>query len=450
MRSPRLNARSTVADGAPGARTEALAKALAPLGGHEETRSNVARYLARADAPTREAIARELLGEAAPNGNGSSAPESDATASQAFHDLRLLGLDLQGLALAGKPTRQVRAILRGIQGKAIELETELDPATEIAVRTLAAVDDAPPQDLELGMFEPEGPTCIYGPGGTGKGSTVAWTVAERLKLGRRSLIYDPENRPKEWARRLSGLGVDRSDVPYLQPKDLPRGLLGQPLWGVAPYLGKYAAAAGADRIYIDSILAGMNIGEDRLKADAQAPYLYVSAMDALGIPSVSIGHTPRGTPEGDPYGSVSWVNAMRLTWLGNLAEGEGHHVRWRPRKRNERGHIPAFLLHFSYEGNTLRSVTRSDDEENTREWLKAALRAAPRTVEELAEELVEEMEDPSPAALERAKARLRQALARMKREKLAAKVGEKRGSPWKLVDDWRLVDLSRRGERDQG
>jgi hypothetical protein len=39
---------------------------------------------------------------------------------------------------------------------------------------------------------------------------------------------------------------------------------------------------------------------------------------------------------------------MRLTWIGTRAEGDGHRVRWRPRKRNERGHIAGVLLTVGY------------------------------------------------------------------------------------------------------
>ena len=237
-------------------------------------------------------------------------------------------------------------------------------------------------------------------------------AGEILGLGMRPMIYDAENRPKEWSRRCEGLGIPRESVAYLQPKDLPRGLLGQPLWNIVPYLGTVRRHAGADILFVDSILAGMNVGEERLKSDGQAPYLYVSALDTIGIPSVSIGHTSRATPEGDPYGSVSWVNAMRLTWLATPAEGDGHRVRWRPRKRNERGAIDAVLLHFHYaDGKTLSSVDRADDDLNTRTWILAALAKSERTVEDLADELAEELDDPTPAVIDRTKSRLRQALA---------------------------------------
>ena len=299
-------------------------------------------------------------------------------------------------------------------------------------RTLADISDEPPADLVLGMLE-HGPNCFYAAGGTGKGSTGAYLVRELQRIGMKSMVYDPEGGPREWARRTSGLGVDRSQVVYLQTSDLPTNLMGRPAWDIAPHLGKVARATGADILFIDSILPAVGVGEERLKSDAQAPYLYVAALDALGIPSVSFGHPPRGTPEGEPYGSVSWVNTMRLTWLGTSAEGDGHKVRWRPRKRNERGHISGVLLTFEYEGNVLRDVVRDDDEETTREWLLVALLREAKAVEELAEELAEESpREVTGAEVERIKARLRQALGRMKLDGMAVKQTTKRNSPWML------------------
>ena len=295
-------------------------------------------------------------------------------------------------------------------------------------RTLADIPDDPPAELLLGMLE-DGPNLMYATGGTGKGSTGAWMAGELLAIGLRPMIYDAENRPREWSRRVSGLGADRSEVVYLQPADLPRTLIGKPLWDVAPHLGKVAAAAGASVLFIDSVLPALAVGEDRLKSDAQAPYLYVAALDALGMPSVSFGHPPKGQPEGEPFGSVAWVNAMRLTWIGSRAESSAHQVRWRPRKRNERGHIPGVLLTFDYgPDGRLASVAREDDEASTRDWLLASLVAGPRKVTDLADELADESDEHvTEDGLRRIKERIGKSLRRLEREGAVAKDGGKGG-----------------------
>jgi hypothetical protein len=303
----------------------------------------------------------------------------------------------------------------------------------LAWRTLADIDDSPSGPLLLDMLEPDGPTMIYGPGGLGKGMTLAWMIGELQELGIRPLIYDAENRPREWARRTSGLGVDRSGVVYVQPSELPPELRGEPLWTVAPYLGRIAQAAECGIVFVDSVLAAMNVSEDRLRGDAGAPYDYVGALDALGLPSVSVGHTPKGSPDGDPYGSVSWVNAMRFLWHGSQAAGDGHRVRWRPRKKNERGRIAPVQLVFQYgEDNRPCRVDREDDENATRDWVTTQLMTGPATVEDLAEAMAAEGEDYSRAEVERYKNVIRGQLHRMKRTELVHRTGQHRGAPWAL------------------
>ncbi len=295
-------------------------------------------------------------------------------------------------------------------------------------RTLADIDDTPPAPLLLGMLEPDGPNLMYASGGTGKGTTAAWMIGELLLSGVASMIYDAENRPREWARRTSGLGIDQRRVVYLQPRELPRGMAGRPMWDIAPHLGLVARAAGVGVLFIDSVLPAIGVGEERLKSDAQSPYLYVAALDELGLTSVSLGHPPKGQPEGDPFGSVAWVNAMRLTWLGSQAEGDQHRVRWRPRKRNERGHIAGVLFTFEYgDDGRLCGATVMNDEESTRDWIMAALVAGPRSMADMAEEVWSETDGASSGELDRIKERLGRMLRRMARDGAVSKDGGKGG-----------------------
>ena len=194
----------------------------------------------------------------------------------------------------------------------------------LAYRTLADIDDAPPGPLLLGILEPDGPTLAYAAPGVGKGMSCAWAITELQREGLRPAIYDAERRPREWSRRVQGLGGDRSGVVYIGPEDLGPRLAGRPLWESAGAIGQLMTAAGADLLIVDSILPAVGVGEERLRSDAQAPYLYVQALDALGKPSLSLGHPPKGQPEGEPFGSMAWVAAMRMTWLGTRAEGDGH------------------------------------------------------------------------------------------------------------------------------
>ncbi len=83
-------------------------------------------------------------------------------------------------------------------------------------RTLADMPDDPPGPLLFGMLE-DGPTLAYAAPGVGKGTTGAWMAIEAQRAGMLPLIYDAERRPREWARRVSGLGGDRSRVVYMEP-----------------------------------------------------------------------------------------------------------------------------------------------------------------------------------------------------------------------------------------
>lgn len=351
--------------------------------------------------------------------------------SQLSEDELIAVLDAAGIPIAANLVEQTPA------ERVDAWITKTKPPIHASWRTLADIPDDPPAEMLLGMIEPDGPTLLYGSGGVGKGTTGAWMACELQTIGLIPMVFDAENRPKEWARRVSGLGGDRSRVIYLQPADLPSRLLGRPLWDIAPHLGTIVKASGADLLFIDSILPAVGVGEERLRSDAQSPYLYVQALDALGIPAVSFGHPPKGQPEGEPFGSVAWVNAHRLTWLATKAEGDGHLIRWRPRKRNERGFIAGILLTVDYgeDGRPCR-VIRQDDEATTREWLMAALGSGPRGVADLAEELAEEGDEHiTEDGLRRIKERLGRTLRRMEREGAVDKDGG-RGGPrvrWSLI-----------------
>ncbi len=284
-------------------------------------------------------------------------------------------------------------------------------------RTLADISDDPPGPLLLGMLEPAGPTLAYGAPGVGKGTTGAWMIVEAQRIGLLPVIFDAERRPREWSRRVAGLGGDRSKVVYIEPADLGPKLAGRPFWEIAPAVGRIVKAAGGDLFLLDSLLPASGIGEERLRSDAQSPFLFVAALDGLDVPSLAFGHPPKGQPEGDPFGSMAWLAAFRMTWLGTKAEGDGHRIRWRPRKRNERGHIPGVLLTVGY-GDDGRpcSVVRVDDEESTRDWILAALVSGPRGVADMAEDMLTETDSPTIGEVDRIKERLARALNRMRHE----------------------------------
>ncbi|HSW43082.1 MAG TPA: AAA family ATPase [Patescibacteria group bacterium] len=350
--------------------------------------------------------------------------EAGAAETRARHDAQLAGL-----GPASRAAHEAACPL--CIARALPVPEPAGPSW----RTLADIPDTAPGPLVLGMLEPDGPTLAYAAPAVGKGTTAAHVVCELQKLGLRAAIYDAERRPREYARRVSGLGGDRSRVVYIDPGDLGPKRAGAPLWDKVPAIGRIVKAAGADLLIVDSILPAVGLAEDRLRSDAAVPYMCVAALDSLGIPSLTFGHPPKGQPEGEPFGSFAWVAAFRLTWLGVRAEGDGHRIRWRPKKRNERGHIGGIVLTVTY-GDDGRpcAVERADDEEGTRDWLLAALVHGPRSVAELAEELLAEYEDAAPGELDRAKERLGAALNRMRKQGWVERLGTSgRGVRWQLA-----------------
>jgi hypothetical protein len=302
-------------------------------------------------------------------------------------------------------------------------------------RTLADISDDPPRELLLGMLDPDGATLAYAAPGAGKGSTGAWLATELSKMGRRVAVYDAERRPREWSRRVSGLGGDRSSIPYFGPADLGPRYAGVPIWDAIERIAYVVRETGSDVLIIDSVFTCLNLDERRLLNDPSVPFAYEGAISTLGIPVLSFAHPPKGQPEGEPFGSFAWVAAHRLTWLGVRLAGEEHQVRWRLRKANERGHVPGILLRFGYgDDSRLVSAVREDDDESTRDWIIGALRDEPKTVSELATLEAEELgEYLSSEATERAQARLGKAVYRLKEKGWLSKAGKDgRAQKWAL------------------
>jgi hypothetical protein len=286
------------------------------------------------------------------------------------------------------------------------------------------------------MLDPDGRTLAYAAPGAGKGSTGAWLATELARIGRRVAVYDAERRPREWSRRVSGLGGDRSAVTYFDPSDLGPRYAGIPMWEAIDRIATVIRETGSDVLIIDSVFTCLNLDERRLLNDPSVPFAYEAAISTLGIPVLSFAHPPKGQPEGEPFGSFAWVAAHRLTWLGVRLPGEEHQVRWRVRKANERGHVPGILLRFGYaDDGRLATAVREDDDESTRDWILGALRDGPKSVADMVGLESEELGDYlTSEAAERAKARLAKAVYRLKREGWVCQAGKDgRAQKWALA-----------------
>jgi hypothetical protein len=238
----------------------------------------------------------------------------------------------------------------------------------------------------------------------------------------RAAIYDAEARPREWARRLAGLGADRAGVRYIAPVDLARPLRGRPLWDIADALRDTLAADGVDLVIVDSAIRASALADDRARSDPGAPFTYVAALETVCRVPVSLGHPSRGNPDGDPFGSYAWVAAHRLTWHGRRESGGQHRVRWEVRKANERPDtIPAVGLTFEYRDGLLVAVSRTDDDEDTATWVLARL---PGTVADLVDAWMEDHDEPD-AARQVLTERIGRALRRLRSREVVDRAGRR-------------------------
>ena len=284
-------------------------------------------------------------------------------------------------------------------------------------RTLADVPDDPPRDLLLGMLEPDGPTLAYAAPGTGKGMTGAWVAVAAQRTGMRPCIFDAERRPREWSRRVSGLGGDRTSVVYMEPSDLPARCRGRPLWECAGAIRDIVRAAGGDLLLVDSVLPAVGLGEERLRSDASVPFRYVSALDFDRCPIAVVRPPAEGSAR---------RRAVRLVRVGSppcdsrgsapAAKGADTSSAGARRSVTSEAISPA-----SFSPSTTASTVdharsfRADDEESTREWLLATLADGPKTVAAMAQDLYETLESPSANEVDRIKERLSKSLNRMKK-----------------------------------
>lgn len=176
------------------------------------------------------------------------------------------------------------------------------------VKRLSELDRSPAPPLLLDRLDPLGPTILYGPGGIGKG-VLASSWASRLQQAeRRVLILDYEDHPEEWARRVHGLsGEDAMDilhVPALRE-------WGGAIWMHSESVREFVESEGITYLVIDSAVMAC-AGTD--PSSPEAPSLYSSGLQAIGVPSLTLAHVNRAHDARYPFGSVFWHNLARITW----------------------------------------------------------------------------------------------------------------------------------------
>lgn len=111
------------------------------------------------------------------------------------------------------------------------------------------------------------------------------------------MIIDAEGHPGEWARRVEGLGGDRSQVAYWQHM------------GGALVLEDYSGLV--DMIVVDS--AAYFTGEDGHDEWAAPALALQRQAVAAGVPMLVLAHVSKSQPE-KAYGSGYWHNVPRASY----------------------------------------------------------------------------------------------------------------------------------------
>ena len=234
----------------------------------------------------------------------------------------------------------------------------------------------PPQ--LIGPFlDPEGPTMIYGPGGTGKGLTACVLLAGLVQSGHRVLVLDYENHPGEWGRRIRAMGLAPYDLlrnihyrsPYSPDWNGPKGTIGN----VAEAVREECDRLGITYVVIDSYLA--STGADAAMGGLNGAAEYFTALTTIGRPSLTIAHVTGDTkrfPE-KPYGSIHVKTQCRETWAMEAGENDAETEDLMPRlgkrpvnlelrntkKSTDEKHRPVFINFLSPRGQPDRRGPRT-------------------------------------------------------------------------------------------
>lgn len=255
----------------------------------------------------------------------------------------------------------------------------------IGSRTAAdLLSDGAPDQLAGVFLTPEGPTILFGRGGTGKGVLACWFTKQLVEAGHVVMLLDYEGHEREWGSRLRGFGLTEDQLHQVHYR--------------APYAPDWTAQAGALSVVADAVREDCeHLGVSYLIVDSysvatsngdtmggeQAAREYFTGLSRIGRPSLTIAHVAGSSERfaDRPFGSVFVHNLARETWaVGKVgedpdepteAEVYGPHVvalELRNKKSNGRPTAAHQFITFSFyadgsiEASTEQPVTRVADE----------------------------------------------------------------------------------------
>jgi hypothetical protein len=260
----------------------------------------------------------------------------------------------------------------------------------LGAHVLSGISTDPPEPLLIGRLDPEGHTILYGTGGVGKGTLAASWANGLLEDGKRILIVDYENHPSEWARRIFGFGAGNLAARILHVAPLtaawggPRGAI----WVQAEMLRELALQFEADYLFIDSIVTAC-AGADPMKPESVSAY--TGALEYIGLPCLSLGHTDKAENLRYPFGSIFWHNLARMTYS---LKADGATVILQHRKHNNYEREPTRKVEVAWNDAGMPvNVDETLYAEDLARRISSALVGRALTVREICDRLDEEADE---------------------------------------------------------
>jgi hypothetical protein len=216
------------------------------------------------------------------------------------------------------------------------------------IKKLSQADRTPPPPLILNRLDPSNASLLFGPGDIGKGTLASYWITGLQRLGHRILLLDYESHEEEWARRIWGLEGDAAlaDTTHVSPSREWGGAI----WDHTAEIIELVLAEGITFLIVDS--AGMACGGlDPSKPDA--PLQFGTALQQIGLPSLTLAHVTKAHDARYPYGSVYWHNVPRMSW-SLMPKGPDRILVCR--KANNYEKPAASAVTFTYQDRVLREV----------------------------------------------------------------------------------------------
>jgi hypothetical protein len=283
------------------------------------------------------------------------------------------------------------------------------PVGSIGSRTAADLHsgESPPQFAEP-FLTAEGPTVIYGRGGTGKGLLACWLASRLVADGHVPMIVDYEGHEREWGSRLRGLGLADADlkrIHYRAPFGADWTAQKGSLAVVADLIRADAERLRVDYLIVDSYSVATSNGDTM--GGEQAAREYFGGLARIGLPSLTIAHVrgDSGRFPDRPFGSVFVHNLARETWAvertgSDDAETDRDLIRFGPavvalelrnRKANTRGMAaPQFVKLSLFDDGSIEVTVDRPAARSLADLAAAVLADGPLTVAKLRAAIAED------------------------------------------------------------